>query len=650
LADDSAPSVRYRAPRGIAGVAAQTALFALVAIGLIWAAALPSYLGVAPFTEQYLAAFLGLALVGTFLLVPARRRAAADGVPWYDAVLALAAVATAGYVVVLYPRLAYSLSAITTDRIVVAAVGLFLILEATRRLFGWSLVVIALVFCVYAGLAHLFPGLLAGRGASTERILTYTYFDTNGLYGIALAVCATTVITFIFFAACLSVAGGEQFFTDIAMALMGRRRGGAAKISIVSSVLFGTVSGSAVANVVVGGSITIGMMKRNGYPPHVAGAIEAVSSTGGQIMPPVMGITAFLIAENLNMPYGEVALAALVPALLYYISLYVQADLEAAKRGLRGTPASELPRARDVMRRGWVFLVPLGLLVYMLVFASYRADFAGLMAAAATLLVPLIYSRAHARPRALAEIVTRTGRGMLDITAVCALAGIIMGALNLSGVLFKMTLILSSISFGHPIILLAIVAAICIVLGMGLPSIVIYVLLAVLMAPALTQLGVAPLAAHLFIFYFGMLSMITPPVALATFAAMSIAGSRLWPTGWAGMKLGIVAYIVPFIFALQPTLLLQGHWVDVTLAILTAVIGVLALSAGCAGFLFRRLAIWERGGFFIAGLALVPAPTDWTLTALNAAGGALGLGLALFARAGRAPAALASAPPTAARS
>jgi TRAP transporter 4TM/12TM fusion protein len=423
------------------------------------------------------------------------------------------------------------------------------------------------------------------------------------------------------------VAGGERFFTDIAMALMGRRRGGAAKISILSSVLFGTVSGSAVANVVVGGAITIGMMKRNGYPPHTAAAIEAVASTGGQIMPPVMGITAFLIAENLNVPYGQVALAALVPALLYYIALFVQADLEAAKLGLRGAPRSELPRARDVMRRGWVFLVPLGALVYLLVIESYRADFAGLVAAATTLLLPLIYSRDHMKTRKLLAIFERTGRGMLDLTVVCALAGVIMGALNLSGILFKSTLILSSLSFGHPLVLLAVVAAICIVLGMGLPSIVIYVLLAVLLAPALTALGVTPMAAHLFIFYFGMLSMITPPVALATFAAMSIAGSRLWPTGWAGMKLGIVAYIVPFIFALQPALLLDGQWLEVALSCLTAMIGVWALSVGCVGFLFRRLRSFERWGFFASGLALVPAPDTLLLAAINIAGGIVALAL-----------------------
>ncbi len=627
MTDDSALAVRYRPLAGAAKWLARGALYALVAIGLLWAGGVPSRIGIALFNEQYLAAFLGLALVATFLLVPARAREHGRPVPWHDMVLGLLAACTAAYVVLRYPEMSYNLSRITADRLLVAVIGLILILEATRRLFGWSLVIIALVFCAYAALSHLFSGLLAGRGSTPERIATYIYFDTNGVFGLALGVAATVIIAFIFFGACLAVTGGENFFTDIAMALMGRYRGGAAKISIASSLLFGTVSGSAVANVVVGGAITIGMMKRNGYPPHIAAAIEAVSSTGGQIMPPVMGITAFLIAENLNLPYGQIALAALAPALLYYLSLFMQADFEAARTGLKGAPRSELPRARDVMRRGWVFLAPLLVLIYMLVIENNRADFAGIVAAGVTLLLPSIYGRGHLRPANIAAIVERTGRGMLDIAVVCALAGIVMGALNLSGILFKITLILSSLSLGHPLVLLLLVAAICVVLGMGLPSLVIYVLLAVLVAPSLVQLGIDPLGAHLFIFYFGMLSMITPPVCLATFAAMSIAGSKMWPTGWAGMRFGIVAYIVPFIFALSPTLLMKGPWLDVVLACLTAAAGVAALSAGCAGYALQRLAWPGRLAYIAAGLALLPPPASWELIAVNAGGATLAVTL-----------------------
>lgn len=635
MADDAAVEVRYRPLAGTADAIARLALALIGAIGLIWAGGVLGRVGIALFTEQYLASFLGLALIATFLLVPAGRRVE-KAVPWYDAVLAFAAAACAAYVVVLYPKIAFNLASVTADRLAVAAIGMLLILEATRRMFGWALVIIALAVCLYAGFAYLFPGLLYGRGASAQRILSYTYFDTNGVFGIALNVTATIVIAYIFFGVCLAAVGAEEFFTQIAMALMGRFRGGAAKISIMSSILFGTVSGSAVANVVVGGMITIRMMIRNGYPPHVAAAIEAVSSTGGQIMPPVMGITAFLIAENLDLSYGEVALAALVPALLYYFSLFLQADLEAAKSGLRGLPVADLPRARDVLRSGWVFLLPIAVLVYMLIVAGYPADVSGIAAAVTTLAGALVRGFDHLRPARLLRLLELTGRAMLDITVVCALAGIVMGALNLSGILFKMTLILSTVSFGHPGLLLAIVAVVCIVLGMGLPSIVIYVLLAVLVAPALVSLGIEPLAAHLFIFYFGMLSMITPPICLATFAACAIAGSKLWPTGWAGMRLGVVAYVVPFIFAFHPTLLMRGAWYDIVIADVTAVAGVALLAVGCAGYLFRRLGIVERGLFALSGVALIPAPTSWTWIVVNLAGALVAAVLVLLQWMGRA--------------
>jgi len=501
MARKPADKSQMRPLSGVAGLCARLSLVLLAGIGLIWTSDAPSYLGITFFAEQYLAVFLGLSLFATFLLAPGRSRNRSN-VSWYDILLALCAVVSAAYMAIHYPKIATTLSQTSPDRLIVAGVGLLLILEATRRLFGWVLVIIAVVCCVYAGVSHLFPGLLYNRSSSIERILVYNYFDCNGTFGIALKITATMVVAFVFFGVCLMMVGGEEFFNHFAMSLMGRYRGGAAKVSIFSSLLFGTVSGSAIANVVVSGSVTIGMMKRNGYPPHIAGAIEAVASTGGQITPPVMGITAFLIAENLNMSYGAVALSAFIPALFYYLSLFLQTDLEAAKLGLRGLPASELPRLRDALKKGWVFLLPLGVLVFMLIILNYPPNVSGIAAAVATLLGALLYSTEHFKPAKLLQLLERTGIGILSIAIVCALAGIVIGALNLSGILFKMTLILSSLPIGHPIILLAIVAVICIVLGMGLPSIVIYVLLSVLMAPALVSFGIEPIAAHLFIYYF----------------------------------------------------------------------------------------------------------------------------------------------------
>jgi len=616
MADKSEGKSQFRPLRGLAGFCARSALVLLAGIGLLWAADVPSYTGITMFTEQYLSVFLGLALFATFLLVPGRPRDR-SGVPWYDVLLALCAVAVAAYFALYYPKFSTSLSATTADRLVVAGTGLLLIIEATRRLFGWVLVIIAVVFCVYAAIAHIFPGLLYSRASSIERILVYNYFDTNGVFGIALKITASMVIAFVFFGVCLMMVGGEEFFTHIAMALMGRYRGGAAKVAIVSSQLFGTVSGSAIANVVVSGSVTIGMMKRNGYPAHIAGAIEAVASTGGQITPPVMGITAFLIAENLNMSYGAVAVAAFLPAFFYYLSLFIQSDFEAAKLGLRGLPVAELPRVRDALLKGWVFLLPLSVLIFMLIIANYPPNVSGIAAGLVTLGGALLYSREHFKPRNLLRLLERTGTGVLPIAVVCALAGIVMGALNLSGILFKMTLILSSLSFGHPIVLLAIVAAICIVLGMGLPSIVIYVLLSVLIAPALVSFGIEPISAHLFIYYFGMLSMITPPICLATFTAMALSGSELWPTGLAGMRFGVVAYIMPFVFVFHPELVMKGSWYNIVIAAVSAAIGIGSLSIGLVGFLFKPLTWLSRVALIAAGLALMPAPTSGSMIVLN---------------------------------
>jgi TRAP transporter 4TM/12TM fusion protein len=593
----------------------------LAVIGLGWAGDVPSYTGMTLYIEQYLAAFLGLALAATFLISPARAKDRI-GLPWYDVLAAVSAIAGAGYFAIRYPDMANSLSSTAPERLIMGGLGLFLILECTRRLFGWVLVILAVVVCVYAAVAHIFPGLLYSRSSSVERIVTYSFFDTNGVFGIALKITGTVVIAFIFFGVCLMFVGGEEFFTRFAMATMGRFRGGTAKVSIVSSLLFGTVSGSAIANVMVSGSVTIPMMKRSGYPPHVAGAIEAVASTGGQITPPVMGIVAFLIAENLEMSYGAVALAALLPALLYYMSLFIQTDLEAAKLKLIGLSAKDLPRARDALRKGWVFLLPIGVLIYMLLIAGFPASVSGIVAALVTLVGSLVFGTKHLRPRSLLKLMQRTGAGMLGIIVVCALAGIVMGGLNLSGILFKMTLILSSLSLGHPIVLLVIVAAICIVLGMGLPSIVIYVLLSVLIAPALVSFDILPISAHLFIYYFGMLSMITPPICLATFAAMSLSQSKLWPTGFAGIRFGIVAYIVPFVFVFHPELVMHGWWLDILVAAATAGLGVAVLSVGCVGFLFRPMSWLSRLAFVAAGLALMPAPTSLPHLASNLVGAA----------------------------
>jgi TRAP transporter 4TM/12TM fusion protein len=580
----------------------------LTLTGALWASQLHHRLPWAFFNQQFLGLFLGLALASVFIAVKARRHEAGGRVPWLDWILAVAGLAVGGYVVVMYPTIAYRLGVLSLERSLLGGIAVLLVLEATRRIAGGTLAWVALALVLYAKFAYLFPGLLHAKGASWGRLATYLYLDTSGLLGVPLNVAASVLVAFIFFGQALYAVRGDRFLMDLALMTMGRYRGGAAKVSVVSSALFGTVSGSAVANVAVNGAFSIPLMKQTGYAPHVAAAIEAVASTGGQIMPPVMGAAAFLIAEFLGISYGQVALAAAIPAGLYYLALFTQVDLEAAKWGLAGLPQDEVPRFRAVMRRGWVFLVPLGLLVYTLMIAGWDAGPAGMAAVVATFAVGALQTATRPRPGAIWRSIEETGRTMLDIVVITALAGIVIGTLNFSGFVFKISMLLVTMSGGNALALLVLTALGCLFLGLPLPTTVVYVTLAVLVGPALTEIGILPLAAHLFLFYFGMISLITPPDCLPTYTAAAIARADFWKTGWTGMRLASVAYVVPFMFAFQPALLLIGGVGEIVLAAITAAIGVLLVGIACAGYLFRPLGPARRGLAGVAGVLLLGLP------------------------------------------
>ena len=638
---------KYRALGGVARSVEATLLIAITLVGAAWASQVHHYWPWAFYNEQYLGLFLGLGLAPVFLVVRAHPGSPHDRVVWYDWLATGAALAIGLYVALLYPRLAYTLAQLTWDRLLFGAVALVLILEAVRRVAGWALMWIAIACILYAKFAWALPGIFYAKGASWSRITAYLYLDTNGILGMPLAVTASIVVAFIFFGQALYAVGGDRFLTGVALALMGRYRGGAAKMAVVSSTLYGTVSGSAVANVVVDGAVTIPMMKRAGYPPHLAAAIEAVASNGGQIMPPVMGAASFLIAEYLAIPYGQVALAALVPACLYYLALFVQIDLEAAKLGLRGLPAAEIPRLRTVMGHGWVFVVPLGVLSWTLMVAGWDAGQAGMLAVVTTFAVGFV--RRDTRPswRAIVTAIESTGRTMLELVTIVALAGIVIGTLQLSGFVSKLPILLLSMAGGDVLVLLALTALVSILLGMSLPTTVVYITLAVLVAPALAQMGLNPLAAHLFSFYFGLLSLITPPDCLATYAAAAIAKADFWQTGWTGMRLGVVAYVIPFVFVLHPALILYGSVLEIALTIFTASLGVLLLGIGCAGYLYRPLGWGSRTWVLAAGaLMLLPPPERLPIVrdllgargagataAADIAGVALGLAFVLVMRA-----------------
>jgi TRAP transporter 4TM/12TM fusion protein len=615
---------RFRALTGGPAKILRTLLISLTVLGSLWALEVQNHFEITFFKQQYLALFLALALGSVFIAVKAYPKQPGDGVPWYDWLLALGGLAVGLYVTILYPTIAYRLGVLSPDRWIFGGLALVLILEATRRVAGGTLTWLALGVILYTKFAEYFPGIFYSKSASWARIASYLYLDSNGMLGLPIDVAAGVVVAFILFGQALYAVGGDKFLTDLALIATGRYRGGPAKVSVVSSALFGTVSGSAVANVVVDGAITIPLMKRTGFPAHMAAAIEAVASNGGQITPPVMGAAAFLMAEFLNLPYGQIALAAAIPAALYYLALFTQIDLEAAKRGLLGLPAEQIPKFRKVIRLGWVFLIPLSILIYTLMIENWEAGKSGMAAVVSVFIVGAIQKETRPSFKKLVSAFEETGKMLLDIAVITALAGIVIGALHLSGFTFKISLLLVTLSGNNVYLLLLITALGCLFLGLPLPTTVVYITLAVLAAPALVQLGIPPLAAHLFLFYFGMVSLITPPDCLPVYIAASMAQANFWQTGWTAMRLGIAAYFVPFIFALHPPLILIGTAKDIVIAIVTASIGVVMLGAGCAGYLFRPLSWTKRGLLWLASLLLLLPSTTNLLLFVDFGGFALG--------------------------
>ena len=603
----------------------------LVLLAVGWALSLQRKIGLDLYPQQFFAAMLFLALPLAYLNLPARRGAARERVPWIDLACAVVAMIAVGFVAVDYPRLVLKIFARPPEIWIPAVIIVALLLEALRRATGWALVLIIAAFLLYALFGDMFPGRLQGRPQNWQLLAGYMAVDSNGILGLPISVAATVVTAFILFGVLLGVTGGSEFFTDAAMLAMGRFRGGSMKIAVLASGLFGSISGSAVANVVGTGVVTIPMIKRDGYPAHKAGAIEAVASTGGQLMPPVMGAAAFLMAEFLAVPYSEIVLAALVPAILYYVALFIQADLEAAKLGIQRVPAAEIPKGRDVAQ-GLHFVLAFAVLIYLLFWQRYQPERAALWAVLVLCGTSLVLGYKGRRPdlRGLIGSIARTGHSILEILLISAASGIVIGVLNITGLSFNLTYALVQVGGGSAILLLALSAIVCIILGMGLPTLGVYVLLAALVAPALIEVGIAPVAAHLYVLYFGMMSMITPPIALAAFAAASIARAPAMATGWAAMRFGWSAYVIPVLFAFSPTLILIGAPGEIAVAILTAVIGVWLVSAALAGYFARPLGMVQRLLFAGAGLmALVPASAFEGALITDAIGVLLGAGMML---------------------
>lgn len=598
----SEKNTKWRSLSGPSKWLGTVALLLPVLVASLWAMEVQNRLGLLIYQEQFLALMLASGLAATFINVRAGKGESGTSVPWYDWLLLAGSLVATLYVVVNYNWLIYEISNLDPVRIALGVVMIAVIFEAVRRLIGWTLIIVSVFFLLYARFGGMMPGVFGVPSSTWERITIYSYLDTTAIFGLPLDVAANTIVTFILFGAMLRITKGDTFITDIALCMMGKYRGGPAKVSVAASTLFGAVSGSAVSNVAVVGPISIPMMEKAGYPKEQAAAIEAVSSTGGQIMPPVMGITAFLMADFLSVPYSEVVLAALLPAVLYYVAVFFQVDFEAGKRGLRGIALADLPRLIPTLRNGFVFIVPLAVLIYGVMVAYWAPGKAGLAAAASALVVGMLSPKHRPNWADMVDALLSTGRTVTNILVLTAVAGIVIGALQLAGLAYSMSAILVAVAGDSVVLILIMTAIICVILGMALPTAVIYTMLAVLVAPALIDLGVDRMAAHLFIFYMGMLSMITPPVCFATFTAAAIAGSNFWSTAFVGMRYGIAAYLLPFVFPFSVGLLMEGGALQIFWAVLTAVIGLAAISAALVGYLFRPLNMLFRvlllaGGF-----------------------------------------------------
>jgi TRAP transporter 4TM/12TM fusion protein len=563
-----------------------------------------TYLGMDISARQHSAAILSLVLVLTYFLFPATRRDPPDKVPWYDLLLALLSLVPCAYVVFFYEILTdhFAVGLTTRYEVIFGLSIMLMVIEATRRVIGPILTALAVFFSLHPLVANYFPWIFHARGYSIERVVGHFYLSGDGILGLPMAVCAKIVVPFIIFGQILQSAGGGSFFLNLALSSMGHVRGGAAKAATIASGLFGMLSGSSLANVATTGVVTIPLMKRIGYTPEFAGAVEAVASNGGSIVPPIMGVVAFIMAEILNIPYWNICVAALIPALLYYFCIIIQIDLRAARAGIRGLPRSQLPSLKNTLKEGWVYLLPFFVLIYLLSIRQYSPGRGAFWTIITLLITSSLRKKTRLNSRKVLKAFEDVGRIMCTVGVACSVAGIIMASIGLTAIGIKFTGELIDLSGGNSFILLLIAAAGTFILGTGLPQIACYIMVAILVAPALIQWGIQPIAAHLFAYWFALTSFITPPVCLSVYTASSIAKSNIMRTGIQAVGLGIVMYIVPFIFVYNSSLLLMGSVKAIIISVISASVGILMLGVGVEGYSFRNINWLERSLFVATGI------------------------------------------------
>ena len=551
------------------------------------------------------AVHLGFGLALSYLLYPTRKSWSRAKIHPVDLVLAVLGAAAPAYIVYEYRELVLRSGLFTEFDIAVGVLGILLVIEAARRVVGIPMVCVVLFFLFYAFAGPYMPGVLAHRGLTVGQLVGHLYYTTEGIFGVPLGVSSTFIFLFILFGAYLESTGLGKFFIDLANSIAGWASGGPAKVAVLSSGLMGTVSGSSVANVVGTGSLTIPMMKKLGYHKNFAGAVEAAASTGGQLMPPVMGAAAFLMAEFVGVPYIEIVQAAVIPSFLYFAGVWLGVHFEAKRNDLKGIPRSQLPKLWDILRDRGHLAIPLIVIVYLLV-SGYTPMRAALVAIFLSILVSSLRKATRMKPVEVVKGLENGARNVLGVLVACAAAGIIIGVVTKTGVGLKLASGLLEFSGGMLLPSMFFTMITAIILGMGVPTTANYVITSTIAAPALVQLGIPVLAAHMFVFYFGIIADVTPPVALAAYAGSGISGGNALRTGVNASKLAIAAFIIPYMFVLSPELLMINATAGgLILSVGTALIGMVALSASLIGYLATHATSFERLILFAGGLLMI---------------------------------------------
>ena len=550
--------------------------------------------------------FVGIVIILSFLVYPAKKGSTKKNhIPIYDIVLMVLGAGAYFYFVINFKTIIGHATRISQLEVIVGIIGILVLAETCRRVVGIPILCVATVFIGYA----FYSGLGAGRAFPQvlKSIVYNLFYTTSGVIGTPIGVCSTYIALFILFGAFLEATGISEFFIQLANSLAGASTGGPAKVAVISSALCGMVSGSSVGNTVTTGSVTIPLMKKTGYKGEFAGAVEAAASTGGQIMPPVMGAGAFILAEMIGISYAEVSVAAIMPALIYFLAVAFQVDFEAGKLGMKGLPEDKLLPRMKTLKEGWLFLIPIAVLIWALCIMGYSANYSSLYAIAVILLIGFLFlpKGKKLNVQKVFEALEGSAKDMLSVAMACSVAGLMIGVLTKTGLGLKFTSILLSVSGGAKLPTMILTMVCCIILGMGLPTTAAFIITSTLCAPALIQLGITPMGAYMFAFYFACLSAITPPVALAAFAAAGLSGAKPMETGFCATRLGLAGFLIPYFFCFTPAMLMQGSPFEIIRVCVTSVIGIYFLSGGLEGFMYRNLNVIERIILIVAALLLV---------------------------------------------